>query len=1131
MLQRLATLLVVFVFFTSAGFAQVSAGAIRGIVSDVSGGVIAKVEVSATNLATSERIATVATESGNYLLGNVPVGTYRIEASFPGFKRVVRQPVAVVTATTTTLDITLEVGDTAEQVTVVEAIQPLLQTDNAELSTAMEQRMVADLPLKVGAANHPSGSGRRQIDSFIFFTPGVTGNGWATNVMGAPAHTLQSLIDGVPFVQQEAPGLLERLSPPFQAVEEFKISTTMYSADQGRGFGIANYTMKSGTNQFHGGADWLLRNDITDARGFFNATKPIIRQNEVAFGVGGPIIKNKTFFYGANTIYRRRGGAVNRTLITIPSLAFRQGDFSELRNPTTGALIPIFDPATTRSNGSGGFTRDPFPANRIPAAQISPVATNLMGLLPAPDSPGIIRNYTSRASAPVNDSSYSGRIDHIINSSHRLSASGWWAFLHNYGFANWGDTAVDNGTTSKFDGGGVRANWDWVANPTLLNHFAWGYNSVFKDNYGNSRGIGADDIGLQGIPPEAPGLTNFQPAGYEQMGDANAAPEITSEYSFLFADTLSWIRGRHQVKIGGEFWRQRFTRKDLRSSAGQLIFSNLSTSQPDSPSVGQWGDSIASLLTGEVFSGTLRISPRSNGFDTKYLAMFVDDKFQVSQRLTLSLGLRYELPWPLRSYEDIFSLVNLGLPNPAAGGRLGAYEFGNAARPFELDKSNIGPRAALAYKLNDRTVLRTGFGLIYAQSNAQVSATEIFGNFYQSGYAATNAPQSQDNGLTPAFKLNNGFPAYTGTLPNLSPGIGVGSIGDFISPNAGRSAYTMNWNFNIQRELPLRFFADFGYVGAKGTFLPSLLDNRNQVPSRYLGLGSLLQASITSPQAIAAGIGLPYPGFTGSVAQALRPYPQYSQVVVHIDSIGNHTYNGLQAKVQRRFSDGLAMLVSYAFSKVISDNNGNSWSGTEAPSLDTENRRLEKSVSPIDRTHNLITNWVYELPVGRDSKGVTAVVLKGWGVAATTTYTTGAPLGIRGGPPLPIFNGLANRPNRTAGVSGRSEVSASDFDPGRDSYLNAAAFTQPAPFTFGNVARLEPNLRGFSMWNEDFSVSKRTSITERFNAEFRAEFFNIFNRVVFANPAININTPQSFGRISGQSNEPRNIQFSLRFAF
>lgn len=544
---------------------------------------------------------------------------------------------------------------------------------------------------------------------------------------------------------------------------------------------------------------------------------------------------------------------------------------------------------------------------------------------------------------------------------------------------------------------------------------------------------------------------------------------------------------------------------------------------------------MASMLLGEVFSGTLRRNTISNGFDTRYLALFIDDKFQVSPRLTLSLGLRYEAPWPISSYNDVFSLVDLRKPNPAAGGLPGAYSFGNAARPFGLSKNEFGPRLALAYKLNDKTVVRSGFGIIYAQTNAQTNAHEIFGNFYLTGHTVSSQPQSLDQGVTPAFKLDQGFPPYLGPpLPNLVPGVEVGGTADYISPDSGRSAYTSNWNLNIQRELPGKFFLDIGYVGTKGSRLPSNLEGINQVPSQFLSLGALLQAPIDSPQAIAAGIRSPFPGFRGSVSQALRPFPQYTNLVVHINPIGNHSYHSLQTKVQRRFSGGLGMLASYTLSKIISDTSGNSWSGIENGSLDTANRRLEKSIAPIDRTHNLITNWIYELPVGRGTKGIAGKFLGGWGTGVTTTFTSGAPLAIAGGAPLPIFNGPGNRPSRVPGVARRTSVSPGEFDPARDLYLNIAAFRQPAPFTFGDVGRVEPDLRGFSLWNEDVAIIKRTfipSISERFNVEFRAEFFNIFNRTVFSDPARNINSLPSFGKVSGQRNEPRNLQFMLSINF
>lgn len=1113
-------------------YAQATAGTIRGVITDSSGAIIVAAEVRATNLGTDQAVSAQTTEAGVYVLGNVPVGNYRLEAESPGFRGFAREPINVATASTTAVDIRLELGQVTETVTVEAAAAALVQTDSAEVSTVMEKKMVMDLPLGLGSTSG-GGSGRRQIEQFIFLTPGVTGNNWEKHFLGSPQQTSQAIIDGVPHGLQESPGLTVRTSPPFEAVEEFKISTTLYPADQGRGFGISNYTLKSGTNQFHGNAFWFVRNDQLDSSGFFSPRRPIVRQNEYGGTLGGPVVKNKTFFFTSYQGFILRSGAPGAALRTIPTTAFRQGDFGELRTPS-GNLIPIFDPASTRADPAGGFARDPFDGNRIPSARISPVAAQVLGLLPQPDGPGIVDNWLDRSSSPVTDYSVSVKADHSHGDNHRFSMTWWKPRLDAKRYSTFGKGhSLDPSTSSiLIVGGGTRGSWDWTVTPKMLNHFAYGYSFSNKDRTHNDRETHWNEqLGIPGIPTDRSGFPQFTISPYVSMGTANHVIR-TEDRAHILTNTLSWTRGRHYFKFGGEYWNQRFMRARTRGETGEFHFNKFATSQPNSPSFSTWGDAAASMLLGQVFRGYRRVNPTDNIFYTTYSAVFFEDKIQLTPKLTMSLGLRYEIPTPIRVEDGAWSVIDLDLPNPAAGGIPGAHVFGDDGRP-DTDYNEWSPRVSLAYRLNDKTVIRSGFGLIYAQSNALSAGIELGGNEFRAGFTDFSQPRSLDQGVTPAFVLDRGFPPFEGKLPNLVPGLNVGRTADYISPTSGRAAYTTNYNLTIQRELPFKMFADIAYVGNKGTRLPSNMENLNQVPSSYLSLGATLRANINSMQAHEAGITAPYPGFSGSVAQALRPYPQFTGLVTHANGIGNSTYHSMQARVQKRFSRGLSFLVSYTLSKSISDNQGNAWANAEIKALDSGNRALEKSISPFDQTHNLATSWVYELPLGKSATGGAAKVLKGWQVAGITQYRSGPPLRIFGGSALPIFGG-GNRPDRVAGVDRRTGVSPGDFDPARHLYLNIDAFAQPAPYTFGNVSRVEPDLHGFSFWTENFTLSKRTfvpSISENFNVEFRAEFFNLFNRVVFGSPASNVNSRQGFGRVRGQANGPRAIQFGLKFNF
>ena len=1112
-------------------WAQVQTGAIRGTVSDQSGAIVPQAEVEATNLKTNVKTSTVSTDAGVYLL-NVPVGEYQVAAKKSGFKEAVNQQVFVTVASTTTLNFGLELGEVSQQVTVAESVVPILTKDSAIVATVLDRDMIMDLPLSVNGQY-------RDPENFLVLTPGVTGDTFGKNFNGSTWMASQVVIEGLPASLPDVPGIvgLGTGTPPIEAYEEFTVQTTLYPAEQGRGFGISNYTLKSGTNAFHGNAWEFLRNDILDSRGFFNTTKPIVRQNEFGGTLGGPIIKDKTFFFGAISSLRLRGGSPVRSTVTIPNQAFRIGDFSQLRNNATGELIPIFDPATTRPDGQGGFVRDPFAGNIIPGNRVSAVAKRVMDLLPQPDFPGIVNNWVSRQASPTDNDLFSIKIDHTFNDHHKVYGNMWRLFRAkaDASFEFGKGQALDRG----FPGGapitGWRVNWDWTVSPSVLNHFAYGF-------YGQS-GLGRrpdprrgnDLIQIPNTPTDAPGMSRLNVAGYAPMGNSDEQPEQRWSQGWTMADNVSWTRGRHQFKFGGEHWIQRYPTLSLLSSgglSGTFNFGNLETSQPNSPNYGSWGNSLASFLLGQVNSAAKLGGSQKRVLEQYYLAFFVSDKIQVSPRLTLDVGLRYDIPWAYRDNVR-FSGVDLNLPNPGAGNRRGAYVFGAEALAPPIDWTEWGPRLGLAYSLNDKTVLRAGYGILYAQTNATSLGGFQFGSAFEAGFSGSGvSTQSLNNGVSPAFLLDSGFPPLPPAKDNLVPTINIGGNADYLSPSGGKQSYTQNWTLGFQRELPAGIALELNYVGNKGTRLPSGLENLNQVPTNFLNLGALLTQPFDSTQAIAAGIVSPYPGFSGSVAQALRPFPQYSNIYNAAQPIGHMTYHSMQMKLQKRFSTGLSFLVAYTLSKTITDTDQGGYSAFTSAGRDNAQRQLEKSLAPGDRPHNLVASFVYELP-GRNLTGAAGAVAKGWSVSGIARYLSATPIGVSGGPALPIFGG-GNRPNRVAGVDARSGVDAGNFDPARDIFLNLAAFAQPAPFTIGNAGRFEPNLRGFATLNENFSIIKRTylnSIREGLNVEIRGEFFNAFNRVVFSNPSADFNSPANFGRVGGQANQPRIIQLALRVNF
>ena len=402
------------------------------------------------------------------------------------------------------------------------------------------------------------------------------------------------------------------------------------------------------------------------------------------------------------------------------------------------------------------------------------------------------------------------------------------------------------------------------------------------------------------------------------------------------------------------------------------------------------------------------------------------------------------------------------------------------------------------------------------------------------------AVASTNSGITPAFNLDSGFPLANLNLPNFDPTQNNNGSGTYVNSNAYRPAIMQSWTLDIQRQLPFGVMLDTAYVASRTTGTWTGLENINQVDPKYLSLKGTLRSDIGSPEAAAAGIGSPYPGFSGSVAQALRPYPQYTTIWDMFQPTGYSTYHSLQARLQKNLSNGLSFLTSYTFSKNIgvqgSDSFGDPFGGGGATAMDTFNRKLDKAILGIDQTHVLVISWNYELPFGHgkrfasNSNPVLNAVIGGWQVNSIERYQSGVPVAVSGGGNIPLFGG-GNRPNWISNDV-RSDVAMSNFDPAKDVYLNINAFSQPAPYTFGNAPKRLPNVRTPALYNEDFSAFKRFGLGgESRYLEFRAEFFNVFNRVVFGGPAANINSPSTFGTIGSQANEPRVAQFALKLLF
>jgi hypothetical protein len=1126
------------VFLTAlAMFGQSDRGTLTGRVLDPASAVIPGAKVEAVHQETQIRYTGATNETGVYVLQQLPVGRYELSVEAPGFRRYVRKDIEVNVAQTVTLNVGMEVGQ-VEQVLEVTGAAPLIESTTSTVGTVVTRAMVQDLPLSV------SGN-MRNPEQFIFLAPGVTGDATNTQINGSQSRAKEILVDGVGTASPESGGLLFTY-PSVEAFSEFKLVSSNFSAEYGRtGGGFEVFTTRSGTNELHGAVFDYLRNDKFDARGFFARSVPVKRQNEFGGALGGPVYlpklydgRNKSFFHVVYSGFRDRAGATN-ALATIPTAAVRRGDFS--------GRAPIYDPATTRPDGAGGFTRDQFPGNVIPESRFSSVARAILPLIPEPTSGGNINNFLTIGARKFDRDQVNVKIDHAFSDKSRLSV---FTYIGTQQLTTPEllplplSPAYAEDRRSRW----VRLTHDYIFSPSVLNHFAIGFTreGQFWEALSANQDW-PDKIGLTGVETgdgNAFPIITFT-GGYMTFGGSDIASPFTGANDksvgsqvnnvWQLSDTVSWVRGNHTLKFGGDARWMQTNGADFVRSQGRFNFSSFETAFPTAAGRVNTGDAFASFLLGVVDSGRYNVLAVVPGNRYRYLAGFVQDDWRATRRLTLNLGLRYDIFFPRTERFDNLSGFDPDLPNPAAGNRPGAIAFlgegtGRNGRSSFADTyhRNFGPRLGFAFNLMDRTVLRGGYGIYYAQGNATAGLRSS--QTFSYGFNASPSPASTNTGVTPAFNWDGGFPQDFVPPPIISPTVANNQEVHYIAPGDGRPPYYQNWTFGVQHELPGSVLLDVAYVGNKGTRLGAGYMNWNEVDPRYLSLGALLTQPVTSAAAQAAGIPLPWSGFTGSVQQALRPFPQYQGIVNRSAPAGNSTYHSLQAKTEKRMSFGLTYLVAYTWSKAISDTNIQAGGGPAAQTY--YNRSLEKGITTDDVPHALAVSYLYELPFGPGKKflntgGVVGKIAGGWTFTGIHQYQVGKPIVLSMNNTLPLFNG-GLRPNVVAGAQLQTDVA--DFDPAINSRIASGAFTAPAPFTFGTAARSYTGLRTFPLLDESFGLIKRTPLTEKATLTFRAEFFNAFNRTVFGMPQGNFSNAQ-FGRVSSQANNPRQGQLALRLEF
>lgn len=1144
--------------------AQSSFGSIVGTVTDSSGASMPGATVTLTNTGTAERRVTESDANGNYQFVSLQPGSYKVAIEKPGFKHLSSDQLDVTVAQTTRFDAAMQLGDVGQTVEV-SAQAAMLQTESASVGQVVEGRAVVEMPLN-----------GRNVMNLIQLAPAVVPHGQSQGqnarsgfsnyqISGGMVGEGKTLLDGVSLNT----GLFNGASfvPIQDTVQEFQVMANNLPPEFGLTLnGIINIATKPGTNGYHGSAYEYLRNKLLNASTFFsNAAglpRPAYTQNQYGLNGGGPIRKNKTFFFFAWEAYNQRQGT--NASYTVPTAAERAGDFSNLRT-AAGALIPIYDPATTCGQFgnpacvTGQPLRTPFPGNIIPASRFDKTAAIMERYWPLPNSPGAANTFANNFVVnynAANDRNWEdARIDENISDKQHL-------------FGRFSRYVTINPPKDLY-GLGINFQWDqgtpyqfmvadtYTLNSTTVIDLRGAYTRSIYSRTPNTLGMDFSTIGwpssynAQFLDRTLPimaisGFTNSD-GGESSTLSTNVISRQFSGVGYA-AGSITKIIGRHTIKAGGEYtWLPTAYKQGVSSTFS--FTNNFTAANPLSP--GSTGNGFASYLLGLGSSGT--VGNNLYPFGTMHIgSLYLGDTYKVSNRLTLNLGVR----WDYRGYflerynrevvflpgatNPVLSAAGLKFPGDVALVDSNRYGYNSSQVPhWKL----FAPRAGAAFRLNDKTVARAGFGISYAPGSVSQ---------YEMPYdapinaATTSWVPTQNSGLTPVATLSNPFPTGINAAPGRNPTYESTVLGTSVIANIPNDAtpYIMNWNIGFERQLGNTGILEVSYVGTKGVHLymggdptPPGGPNLNQIPTQDLALGTQLLTPVANPfYGIVPTGTLAQP--TVPYGQLLLPYPQFTGVYSPTTAGFGEQYHALEAKFQKQFHTGGTVLVSYAWSK----NTGNAdtlYGHTETfqpnTAQDYNDWSNQHSLLSYDTPQLLTISYVVDLPFGKGkhflngATGAIGKVVSGWGFEGITTFQSGFPIPLLAQPTALSTNFGAGppRPNVTAGCN---EAISNSAQSRLKQWFNTSCFSQPYTFGFGSEARVDPRIRMGGINNWDTALFKNTAITERFRLQFRAEVLNVANRVQFGPPGQTLGTPQ-FGVVSSQVNNQRLIQLALRLSF
>ena len=1129
LMRFFAVLLLFALLGAPATRAQAGRSEITGVVHDQSGALIPQGRILVTEVSTSHVLVSAIGETGTFTITNLKPGNYTITFELSGFKTYVRSGVQLATGERVRLDITLEAGQLSESVTISEDASPL-RTESGSLGQVVNNRKIVDLPL-----NGRNFLSLVSLSAGVAQPPPTTAGPSFPRINGGRPRTNEYLFDGISVLQPE-PGQVA-FFPVIESVQEFKVEVNSPPAEFGRfNGGVVNLTTKSGTNDFHGSVFEFVRNEALNARNLFapataaNKKKPVFRRNQFGFVAGGPIIKDKTFFFGDYQGTRQLIGRVR--ISTVPTVAQRQGNFSA----NLGALLflqPNGSISTTVSanpvnvTDTNGHTiqarvgqifrpsdHRAYAGNIIPINTFDAVAAPLLQRYPFPTSSGAANNFTLVGNEPSNQDQFDVRLDHRLSSSDQFYGRFSYAkdFTEPVTPLPDGSGNITSGVSGPTDtrAQSVVINHLHVFGPRLLNELRFGYTRRKIEREATHLDASpSQSLQIPGIPTNGAfenTLPTFIIAGLQQLGpSANTASDFRTDVTQIF-DGLSTQRGRHSIKFGLDFRWERLDVIQPPSPTGTFSFNTLFTNSQAIPTIGSalssfTGNALASFLLGQVQNFSIDIQENVLRPRAHVQEYFVQDDFKATSRLTINAGLRYTLNFPSTEADNQGAVFNLQTQQLDYFGQNG---FRESAR--RLHKLDLGPRVGLAYSLNDKTVMRAGYGLIWIE---MAGITTPF-TTPQFPFVQTVSQRTLDN-IVPAFVLSNG--PTVAPIP-LTPDAGLGQGVFSVDADLG-SGYAQQWNFAVQRQLTKNMVLELAYAGSKITHIGIPDTSINQLTPEQLALGSALLQRVSNPffGQIPRSSSLGDP--TIPLAQLLKPFPRFTAVSLYRNNVGNTNYNALQAKLEQRFSRGLSFLVSYTRSKLIDEASSvfdaSILTGPIAnfPVADSFNRRLERDLSNGDMPNVFVGSFTYELPYNFEIAGV-------------VTLQSGLPLAVTQATNFNAFAGFGTqRPNRVADPN----LPSSERTTAR--FFDTAAFVIAPQFTLGNSSR-NP-VRGPAYRNADLVLIKRIYFGEKINVELRAEAFNVTNTPPLAAPNTVVGAP-GFGSITA-AGDPRVFQFGAKFNF